>query len=81
MLEMRTYISDRFITKRQGVLRWRHPIGPNMMKIYNANIQVSTVCAAKNIGGLYIYEVSFEQNKRVSVDLLNRKCYSLRPMQ
>lgn len=54
MLEMRTYISDRFITKRQGVLRWRHPIGPNMMKIYNANIQVSTVCAAKNIGG-YIY--------------------------
>lgn len=35
--------------------------------------QTSTDYSVKNIGG-YIYEVSFDHNKMVSVDLLNRKC-------
>lgn len=72
MLEcIRKYIRDRFISKKQE--RWTHPLGHLTWTIYLENKQKSSSCNAA-FNERYLFEVTYNTNGTVFVDLQNRTC-------
>lgn len=74
MLDMiREYICNQFISKRNEVSNWKNSVSKNIMNLIDANIRLSSTYGTTNIGR-YLFEVYFDFNKKVNVDLLNTKC-------